>query len=184
MTVHYQHLWKTTWGDVADHEGNLTASGKIWQEGLAGLSMQDIKRGMDMLEFNLPKFPPPLNAFKKLCLGISEDYQGLPEPYAVVNILFESYNQRFTHPDASLKQRFKHPIVLDISGKIDRQYFYTLTSIKALQVVKPVYEDLLKTGWQDWPEHADSVQKALEVDKKPRDLNIGRKALSELKKSL
>lgn len=56
--------------------------------------------------------------------------------------------------DGCLAERYRHPLILAIAGKIDLYALRRASSDRAAKMVVPVYKRLLATGWPTWPDHA------------------------------
>lgn len=65
MAEIYGHTWVS--GYTADPDGT---AGQTWGKGLAGLSGQDIARGLSACLASGDEFPPTLPKFRKMCMGI------------------------------------------------------------------------------------------------------------------
>lgn len=65
MAEIYGHRWTSAFGDDAGQGAGVT-----WAKGLAGLSLDQIARGIEAVVLSADGWPPPLPEFRALCLGI------------------------------------------------------------------------------------------------------------------
>lgn len=173
MASIYGYKWTTHLGVASDAEGRLTESAKTWQKGLVGLTMDNLKAGFDALVLQNISWPPSLPEFRKLCLAKSG--ANAPSLDEVVSILAMASSR-----PGSLVARYRHPLALAISARVDVFGIRTAKTVDARRMVKPVYEALVQSGWEDWPDHAHEEQKALAVEIK-RDRGMGMAAFSAIR---
>ena len=136
-------------GKVSDEHGNLTPAAKTWKVGLEGLSPAEISEGFSKLVKSDFIWPPSLPEFRILCKGKSN----LPTVDDIVRMLV------FLPKDGSLADRYKHPLALAISRKIDMFKLRTSSAHDCVQIVKPVYESLASQDWSEWPVNALEILK-------------------------
>ncbi|KJV08015.1 hypothetical protein [Methylocucumis oryzae] len=145
MTALYGHKWQSVYGDVSDEKGALTDTAKIWVTELVGVNYQQIVTGISRLGNYYPDWPPTVFKFKELCLA--GENEGIPSVEQVIRIL-----TTLTQPSTglSIADRFKHPLVLAVSKQIDMFALRTAKQVDAVKMVKPIYQQLLMSGWQDF----------------------------------
>lgn len=154
----YGHKWSSHLGLADDGTGLITDSAKTWQKGLAGVTLEQLKYGFDMLIFKNHDWPPSLPEFRKLCL--SNVNSELPSADEVLQVLVAVQSKTGT-----LASRYKHPLIFAVSQKINMFELRTAKSLDAKRMIKSTYEKLILSGWQDWPAHAHIEQKAIEKDR-------------------
>ncbi len=162
-----------------DDAGNLTDTARNWQKGLAGITVDQVKHGFDVLFFKKHKhedWPPNILQFKSICL--SHGFESIPSVDEVISILV-----RVSSKQGSLAERYENPLIFAISQKIDMHGLRTAKTVDAKRMIKPVYEKLLETGWKEWPEHAFVEQKALSSSKE-RNKSAGLAAFRLIKGAL
>ncbi|MGZ4968013.1 MAG: hypothetical protein ACXV8O_01230 [Methylobacter sp.] len=178
----YGHKWSSHLGVADDGTGALTDAAKTWQKGLAGITVEQIKHGFDVLIFKNHDWPPSLPEFRKLCLSKNTD--NAPTLDDVVSILVMVPTRQ-----GSVATRYKHPLALAVSlhDGVDMFALRTAKFPDAKRMVKTAYEQCLKTGWVNWTEddlkEPDSKQKALGHDK-PRDKSVGVSAFRDIRAAL
>jgi hypothetical protein len=150
----YGHKWTSHIGIGVDESGLLSDSAITWQKGLAGITTDQIKHGFDVLIFRNHEWPPSLPEFRKICLSAERD--NIPSIEQVATMLACVPNR-----GGSLVSRYQHPLVLAISAQIDMFALRTAKTVDAVKMVKPIYEKLLDTGWDGWPDHAYQEQAAI-----------------------
>lgn len=185
MLAIYGHKWASHLGAAVDADGRLSESAHTWQQGLVGVSLENLKTAFDALVLKNQEWPPSLPEFRKLCLsGIRADAPSLDE---IVSMLISVSTRQ-----GSLASRYRHPMALAVSlaclrNGVDMFAIRNAKLIDAKRMIKPAYEQYLKTGWNDWTEdelkEPDSGQKALGHDK-PVSKSAGRSFFSEIKTSL
>lgn len=154
----YGNRWTSQFGFVTTDKGELSEFAKEWQIGLSGLSLDQIKRGFDVLTAGVMNtkgecWPPSCwPDFRKLC--VSSD--SIPSLDEIVSILAFSNSIK-----GSLATRYKHPLAFAISQSkaVDMRAIRTAKTVDAKRMVKPVYEQFLAAGWNDWPENAFKDEK-------------------------
>jgi hypothetical protein len=150
----YGYKWESHLGRPVDDRGQMSDVARTWQKGLAGITVEQIKHGFDVLIFKNHPWPPSLPEFRKICL--SAEQSNIPSLEQVVNMLACIPNR-----GGSLVRRYQHPLVLAISSQVDMFCLRTAKQVDATRMVKPVYEKLLDAGWPDWPDHAHEEQAAI-----------------------
>ena len=176
MASIYGHKWSSHLGVVSDAEGRLTDAAKMWQKGLVGVSLDSLKAGFDALVLDAHAWPPSLPEFRKLCLArTGSDVPSLDQAMSILVMVASR--------SGSLAVRYRHPLVLAIAGQVDMFTIRTAKAVDARRLVKPVYEALLQSGWDDWPAHAHDEQKALAVEVK-RNRCVGLAALGGIRAAL
>lgn len=78
MVGAYGYRWVNHFGDSPEHdeqlaigdEARLTDAGKMWAEGLAGMSSAQLGAGIRRAVFSAQRDPPTLPEFRAMCLGI------------------------------------------------------------------------------------------------------------------
>lgn len=185
MLAIYGHKWASHLGAAVDADGRLSESARTWQQGLVGVSRENLKTAFDALVLKKHEWPPSLPEFRKLCLsGTRSDAPSLDE---IVSALISVSTRQ-----GSLARRYKHPMALAVSvaclrDGVDMFAIRNAKLVDAKRMIKPAYEQCLKTGWNDWTEddlkEPDRNQKALAHDK-PVNKAAGRSFFSELKAAL
>lgn len=175
MASIYGHKWSSHLGVASDADGRLTDAAKMWQKGLVGITLDNLKAGFDALVLQAHAWPPSLPEFRKLCLARAG--ADVPTLDQVVSIL-----AMVSSRSGSLAARYRHPLALAVSARVDVFAVRTAKAVDARRMVKAVYEELLQSGWDDWPEHAyDEEQKALELK---RNKGVGMAAFSAMRSAL
>jgi hypothetical protein len=163
----YGHKWASHLGVASDANGLLSDAAKTWQQGLSGVTIDQVKTGFDTLILKNHDWPPSLPEFRKLCL--SNVPSGIPSMDEVLNVLVSVQGKNGT-----LASRYKHPLIFAISQNINLFELRTAKTLDAKRLINAAYEKFIDTGWQDWPEHAHLEQKAIARE---RNKSVG---LSEL----
>lgn len=176
MATIYGYKWASHMGMADDGEGHLTDASKTWQKGLAGITVEKIKYGFDVLIFKKHEWPPSLPEFRSIC--IAQGFESIPSVDEVMAILV-----RVSSKQGSLAERYENPLVFAISQKIDMHGLRTAKTVDAKRMIKPVYDKFLETGWQEWPEHAFIEQRAISSSKE-RNKSAGLAAFRLIKGSL
>ncbi len=176
MVTIYGYKWASHMGMADDGEGNLTDASKTWQKGLAGITVAQIKYGFDVLIFKKFEWPPSLPEFRSICLA--QGFELVPSVDEVIAVLV-----RVSGKNGSLAERYGHPLMLAIAQKIDMHVLRTAKTGDAKRMIKPVYDKLLETGWEEWPDHAFIEQKAISSSKE-RNKSAGLAALRLIKGAL
>jgi hypothetical protein len=179
MLAIYGHKWASHLGAAVDSDGRLSESARTWQQGLVGVSLENLKTAFDALVLEKHEWPPSLPEFRKLCLsGIRGDAPLLDE---VVSLLIMARSKQ-----GSLVARYRYPLVLAIAidSGIDINFLRNAKTQEAKAHVKPVYEKLLATSWPDWPKNAFEDTKALGRDLPVPDKNLGRQTFGNVRASL
>jgi hypothetical protein len=68
MAQMYGHRWVSAYGETYDAQGELSETAKMWKSGLAGLTPQQIARGLEQCMALGDDWPPSLPKFRALCL--------------------------------------------------------------------------------------------------------------------
>jgi hypothetical protein len=175
----YGYKWASHLGVADNGDGSLTDAANTWKKGLAGITVEQVKHGFDALVFHNHDWPPSLPEFRKLCL--SKSTSGAPTLEEVISILISVSNRK-----GSLAQRYRHALAFAISQHeaIDMHGLRVAKSVDAKRMVKPVYEKMLETGWNDWPDHAHEDQKAVTHDVQRSSKTFAMSALSAIKGGL
>jgi hypothetical protein len=177
MTYIYGDKWIGISGTSVDDNDELTPKALSWQKWLSGINNQQIKNAFKLLVLEGHEWPPTLPEFRKLCL--SRNFEGIPTVYDVYGILLYSKDKQ-----GSIKDRYKHPLAFSIGNALDKNELRSIGSLKkAMDKITPYYDRFIENGWPDWePEHL--LNPPLLENKKTTNVVIGRKFLSEIKKSL
>jgi hypothetical protein len=176
MATIYGYKWASHMGMADDGTGILTDAANTWKKGLAGITVEKIKYGFDVLIFKKHEWPPSLPEFRSIC--IAQGFDSIPSVDEVISILV-----RVSGKQGSLADRYENPLIFAVAQKIDMHGLRTAKTVDAKRMIKPVYEKLLETGWKEWPEHAFVEQKALSSSKE-RNRSAGISALRLIKGSL
>lgn len=172
----YGHKWASINGTTALKDDlTLSIQGIIWQKGLTGITREMASKGFSRLGKNNSEWPPALFEFADLCWH----KENLPSLDEVIKILTCG-----TGNNSTVASRNKHPLVLAMRSKTDMHYIRTMTMANIIKTLKPIYTDLVKNGFPDWPAHAFDVQVALAVAPKQRDRSLGLRNLSSLRQAL
>lgn len=157
----YGHKWSSHLGSASDGDGHLSDAAKTWQQGLAGVTVEQIKHGFDVLIFQNHDWPPSLPEFRRLCQ--QNVFQGIPTLDEVVSILVMVKSR-----SGSLVSRYRSSLALAISQHeaVDMHALRTAKTGEAKRMIKPVYDQFLITGWTGWPDYANEDQKSI-VHEKP-----------------
>ena len=153
-----------------------------WQCGLVGITVEQVKFGIDALTVSILKksgesWPPAWPDFRKLCLSqMTADVPTLDE---TVSILVLASSRR-----GSLVMRYRHSLVLAIAHDVDMFSLRTANTPEAKRMIKPVYEQLLSSGWEDWHAHAHEEQKAITVEKQRPNKATAMSMLSAIRSRL
>lgn len=173
----YGHKWASHLGVASLESGLLSDAAKTWQQGLAGITVEQIKHGFDVLIFKSHDWPPSLPEFRKLCLsGSKEDVPSIDE---VVSTLVMVSSKK-----GSIASRYGHALVFAISQRVDMHGLRTAKTVDAKRLVKPTYEHLVNSGWDDWPEHAHEDQLAIGQVKPVQNKAVGQSAFSAIRGAL
>jgi hypothetical protein len=175
MTAIYGHKWVSPMGIAVDGMGILTDAAKTWQKGLSGVSVDGIRTAFSTLVTKNYDWPPSLPEFRKLCLGKGD----APVLDEVVSMLVMVSSKQ-----GSIAERYKHPLVFSIASRIDMHSLRTAKTIEARRMVKPVFEDLISSGWEDWPAHAFDNQKAISAIAKPASAEKAKAHLMAMRAAL
>ncbi|MGZ5028984.1 MAG: hypothetical protein ACXV8I_00110 [Methylobacter sp.] len=183
----YGHKWGSQYGRAINEKKQLSGLAKDWQRGLAGITPEQLRVGFASLEASILRepdesWPPSWPVFRKLCLSnIMADMPTLDE---IVTILAMVSSRQ-----GSMAKRYKHPLALAVSRHegVDMFSIRTAKPADAKRMIKPAYEQCLKSGWSDWTDdelkEPDSKQKALGHDKS-RNKAIGASAFSAIRAAL
>lgn len=150
----FGHKWSSHYGVAVREDGELSESARMWQRGLAGLSVEQIKRGLDVMISGYYEWPPSLPKFRGLCLCPL----GVPSLADCVRLLSESFSRQ-----GSLVDRYRHPLVLALAKQFSADGYVLRTANEAVvsKRIKSAYDALILSGWGDWPEGAQDVQERL-----------------------
>jgi hypothetical protein len=184
MVEIYGHKWSSQMGRAMDGE-KLSDAATTWRFGLSGLTHDQVAFGFNELIASGREWPPSLLEFRKLCLlNILADVPTLDE---VVSTLISLSTRQ-----GSLARRYKHPLALAVSLACRRAGvdIYSIRHAKladAKHMVKPSYEQCLKTGWNGWSDddlkEPDDNPKALGFER-VTDKTIGRQAFCNVRSVL
>ena len=86
----------------------------------------------------------------------------------------------------SIAARYKHPLTFAIaqSPMVDMCAVRTGKSADIKRMLKPVYEKLIASGWNGWPEHAHDSQKRIGAEKPVPSKEAARVSLTALRGAL
>lgn len=71
MAAVYPNRWRAAMGESPQGEGGkLTVYGDTWAKGLAGLTVEELARGLESCLSRADAWPPTLPEFRALCLAI------------------------------------------------------------------------------------------------------------------
>lgn len=157
MIAIYGHRWHAPLGPCVDGNGRLSESALTWQAGLSGLSLEQIKGGLEAMLRNADGWPPSLPEFRELCL---KSTGGAPDLAEVVRLLANASSR-----EGSLVDRYRHPLVLAIAREVDMYALRTASTERAFRIVGPAYKRLVAEGWPGWPEHAHERPRAIGHDR-------------------
>lgn len=183
----YGHKWGSQYGRAINEQKRLSGLAREWQRGLVGITTEQLKVGFAVLESDIfnaqgESWPPSWIEFKKLCL--SPMLANAPSLDEIVSTLISVSTRQ-----GSLARRYKHPMALAVSrcDGVDMFAIRNAKLVDAKRMIKPAYEQHLKTGWNDWTEddlrEPDRNQKVLGHDK-PVNKAMGRGFFSEIKAAL
>ena len=161
-------------GNAANENGTLTDAVKTWQSGLVGITPEQIANGLKKCVASSEEWFPSLPKFRNMCLQRDE----LPSISEIVQILLNS-----ARSNENVAKRYKHPIAYAIvqSSGFDVLRFRYLNYEQAEKMIKPFYERLLQTGWEEFkPEHYEA-RKQLEYTP---DKDVGKEQRAEIRKIL
>lgn len=130
-----------------DENDNLTEAAMTWQAGLVGITPQQLGNGLKQAIMSREEWQPSLPKFREMCLHRDD----VPTVSEIAKILIASYRS-----DANVVKIYKHPIVFEIALRIKNRDFEFRNSswVKCEAIIKPIYDELLVSGWQDFkPEH-------------------------------
>lgn len=134
----YGNLWVKQYGEVRG-EG-----WKTWCKALNGMSMESMAQGVNRIITDLPKFPPNLPEFKKLCGMNYEKLLGLAGPELSFPHLMNvaSKNGQLEHRDLSELS----PALYWIYRKIDAYNWILMDTRSARERFNAVYQQCLDTA--------------------------------------
>ncbi|MEY3881062.1 MAG: hypothetical protein RIQ94_1858 [Pseudomonadota bacterium] len=173
MLAVYGHKWASHLGMAVDANGALSEAAKVWKQGLIGLNLEQIKQGFSLLVLKYYGWPPSLPEFRKLCVAsATTDAPSLDETVSALAMMPR---------DGSIAVRYKHPLIFAVSLSVDMFLLRTAKAVDGKRMVKPVYERLLESGWDDWPLHAHIDQRAIGMTKPAANRSAGLSALREIR---
>jgi hypothetical protein len=172
MLAIYGHRWDAPLGPCVDASGRLSDSAATWQAGLSGLSLEQVKGGLDALLRNHLDWPPSLPEFRALCL---QSTGGAPDLAEVVRLLANASSR-----EGSLVDRYQHPLCLAIAREVDMYALRTASTERAFRLVSPAYKRLVADGWPGWPEHAHERPKAI-AHQRPADRGLAMSAIAGMR---
>ena len=155
MIILYDSKFTSKMGLGIDDNGFLTEAASVWGDELSGVELPDLKHGFSQLRLNYPDWPPSVLEFRSLCL--SGKLVGVPGLDEIVSILVTVSVRQ-----GSLSARYKHPLALSISKSVDMFALRTASTVIAKSIVKPIYENYMAKGWEEWPAHAHDVQQCID----------------------
>lgn len=96
MAAIYPHRWTSAMGpSPQDSTGALTIAGDTWARGLAGVTSDQLGRGLAACNASADEWPPSLPAFRGMCFGIPPLAQvrfelrpGAPEVSAFTRLVY------------------------------------------------------------------------------------------------
>jgi hypothetical protein len=142
-----------------DEKGRLTISAETWLICLGDVSLNQISQGLNRLMQSPETYSTwgvSVMKFKELCLQ-RNDAPTLTESLAILH--------ETPRINGSIANRYKHPMTFAIvQNRAFSEFEFRYGSHAQREaMVKPIYEQLLKTGWDGFkPEHYEEV-KALPV---------------------
>lgn len=177
MTSIYGHKWASQLGRLVDDNGKMSDAARCWQKGLINVTVDDLKVGFDALARSGQAWPPSLPEFRKMCLCWRADEA--PTLEHVVSIIATASNRA-----GALIDRYRHPIALEISKRVDMHALRMASNAEAKRLIGPIYEKLLITGYPGWPDHATEDQNAIGHEKKAPNVQLAMDALSAMRRML
>jgi hypothetical protein len=173
------YKWTTQYGLIYTEDGKLSGMAKEWQRGLTGITLDQIRNGFEGMTAEIMRsasapWPPSWPQFRNLCL--SKFDATAPTLDETVSVLVIASSRKGT-----LAQRYRHPLILAVSLEVDMHSLRTAKLVDARRMVKPVYERLLNSGWNDWPEHAHDDVIGLTHEKPKTDKAIAKAAFKNMK---
>ena len=139
---------------ATDQTGELTEAAKTWQSGLMGITPQQLGNGLKRLLISDDDWSPSLIKFRKMCLHRDD----IPTIEEMAQILTKA-----ARTDGSIVFRYQHSLAFAIaqSRAFDSYDYRFLSAKKCEGYIKPIYDRLLRDGWDEFkPEHYED-QKAL-----------------------
>lgn len=165
-------------GNALDENSKLSSAAKVWQQGLKGMTLEQLGRGFEALATSDFFWPPSLPEFRALCVGRRGD--NVPSLDQVVTSLTITSRKQ-----GSLVERFYHPLCLAIAQRMDMHTLRTAKQSDAKREIKAVYSALLQDGWDDsWPDGADVNSVLISRDVKPVDKMVVKQALGGIRSLL
>jgi hypothetical protein len=181
MVAIYGHKWSSHLGDAIDGL-ELSEAAKTWQSGLSGITVEQLGEGFKAVIASGKEWPPSLVEFRQLCLsGLLVEIPTLDE---IVSHLVLANGRKGT-----LAARYRHPLALAVSRcpGVDLFALRTAKLVDAKRMIKPAYEQCLKTSWSDWTEadlkEPNDNQKAIGFER-VTDKAIGRQAFCNVRSML
>ena len=158
MTVLYGYKWSSNLGMAVDDDGYLTVAAKIWAEELAGISTEQLLHGFSRLKISFPSWPPTVFEFSRLCKG--GNASEIPTLDQMASIL-----GTVSARTGSVEHRYKYSMALEIAKKVDMYNIRMMSTEQIKSVIRPIYERLLNSGWDDFEPFASQEQKAVGHDR-------------------
>jgi hypothetical protein len=174
MIAIYGHKWTSHLGDAVQEDGRLTDTARMWQTGLFGVGVEQIKLGLFRMIDKGMDWPPTLPQFRALCVRPAGNVPSLDDCVAWLSASFSL--------EGSLIERYKHPLVLAMAKHFAHDGYILRTASAAVfsKRIKPVYDAFILSGWEDWPSHAGDVPVKLAKDK-AGNAELARSALASVR---
>lgn len=173
MSALYPQKWNAAMGDVVDSNGDLGIQARVWQRGLSGMTNQHLANAIDYLTDNYSPFIPDLGQFKTFCFYRKD----VPSLFKLVDILLYA-----ARSDEEIAKRYQHPIAYAIakSRAFNMADFRISNRKQCEEMIRPIYEQLFKDGWEEFkPEH---YVKQKQLSAPVIDKSIGKKHIAEMLK--
>lgn len=168
MIAAYPNRWAPSMGESPQHpDGSLTVAGDTWARGLAGLSGQQIARGLEGCLASTSGWPPTLAEFKAKALGIPS--------FAEV-----------TADSANAGAR-RMPFTIAVFQRIDMWSYRHAPELVAEKLLKRAYDDAFEATMrgEPLPEPLPEVEhKPDPAPAKTRDPEVARAAIDQIKAML
>jgi hypothetical protein len=176
MTTIFGHKWHSHLGAAVLSDGRLSDAAKTWQRGLAGVNVDQLRRGFAVLVDKGADWPPALPEFKRFCLV--GDPALIPPLAQVVSWIANAYSRQ-----GCIADRFVHPLAFAVSSRFTsgNLVFKNFTVNECTKLVKPFYEFYCSCGWPDFPEWAYEVQAAVGCDKPEPSRDVALDALKQMR---
>ena len=133
----YGHKWVSIYPD----SDVLIEAETEWGRALAGISLDDIKRGLDRCVDEYPSWPPTIGEFKQLCLPDPGEL-GLPNIGTVLKEICSSRLREFGAPP----KPYSHGLILAIiqDDRCDARIWGQLPAVQAEKKLEPIYREYIK----------------------------------------